>query len=135
MKRLLATAVLAVVLGGSSGCCLIDRLFHCRPPGGPWGPGTPCCSTFGPGCGGCNACCGAPGDFHGPMGAPTPAMGPMYSGYGSRPTGGIAKHGRGRNGDNALAASGPPTGAVAYPYYTNRGPRDFLARNPGNIGP
>jgi hypothetical protein len=43
----------------------------------------------------------------------------------------------------ALAASnygqtgpaGPPTGAVAYPYYTTRGPRDFLAKNPPSIGP
>jgi hypothetical protein len=30
---------------------------------------------------------------------------------------------------------GPLTGAVAYPYYTTRGPRDFLARNPSSIGP
>ena len=30
---------------------------------------------------------------------------------------------------------GPLTGAVAYPYYSLRGPRDFLARNPGSIGP
>lgn len=30
---------------------------------------------------------------------------------------------------------GPPTGAVAYPYYTTRGPRDFLATNPSSIGP
>ena len=26
-------------------------------------------------------------------------------------------------------------GVVAYPYYTTRGPRDFLAKNPRNIGP
>jgi hypothetical protein len=32
-------------------------------------------------------------------------------------------------------AAGPPTGGVTYPYYTNRGPRDFLARNPRSIGP
>ena len=32
-------------------------------------------------------------------------------------------------------AAGPPTGATTYPYYTNRGPRDFLARNPRSIGP
>ena len=31
--------------------------------------------------------------------------------------------------------SGPPTGQVAYPYYTTRGPRDFLMRNPPSIGP
>jgi len=30
---------------------------------------------------------------------------------------------------------GPPTGGVAYPYYTNRGPRDFLDPNPPSIGP
>jgi hypothetical protein len=30
---------------------------------------------------------------------------------------------------------GPQTGAVAYPYYNLRGPRDFLARNPASIGP
>ena len=30
---------------------------------------------------------------------------------------------------------GPPTGGVAYPYYTVRGPRDFLADNPPSIGP
>ncbi len=30
---------------------------------------------------------------------------------------------------------GPPTGAITYPYYTTRGPRDFLADNPPSIGP
>lgn len=30
---------------------------------------------------------------------------------------------------------GPPTGQVAYPYYTTRGPRDFLACKPQSIGP
>ena len=32
-------------------------------------------------------------------------------------------------------APGPQMGAVTYPYYTTRGPRDFLARNPMSIGP
>lgn len=31
--------------------------------------------------------------------------------------------------------SGPPTAAVTYPYYTTRGPRDFLLDNPPSIGP
>lgn len=39
---------------------------------------------------------------------------------------------RGR-GDEAQAQG--PGGVVAYPYYTIRGPRDFLARNPQSIGP
>ncbi len=30
---------------------------------------------------------------------------------------------------------GPPSGAVTYPYYTVRGPRDFLAAEPRPIGP
>ena len=30
---------------------------------------------------------------------------------------------------------GPPTGQVAYPYYTVRGPRDYLRDNPPSIGP
>jgi hypothetical protein len=35
----------------------------------------------------------------------------------------------------APADSGPATGAITYPYYTNRGPRDFLAKSPPSIGP
>ena len=41
-----------------------------------------------------------------------------------------------RNGaDDGAYAGGPPVGQVTYPYYTNRGPRDFLAENPRGIGP
>ncbi len=32
-------------------------------------------------------------------------------------------------------APSPPGGQVAYPYYTVRGPRDFLRNNPPSIGP
>jgi hypothetical protein len=32
-------------------------------------------------------------------------------------------------------AAGPATGTITYPYYTTRGPRDFLAKNPPSIGP
>ncbi len=42
----------------------------------------------------------------------------------------IPIHQRGMEGP-----SGPPTGTYAYPYYTTRGPRDFLVDNPGSIGP
>jgi hypothetical protein len=30
---------------------------------------------------------------------------------------------------------GSPTAAVAYPYYTVHGPRDFLDKNPESLGP
>ena len=32
-------------------------------------------------------------------------------------------------------ADGPPTPTVTYPYYTTRGPRDFLRDDPPSIGP
>jgi hypothetical protein len=32
-------------------------------------------------------------------------------------------------------AAGPATGAVTYPYYTIRGPRDYFLKNPQSIGP
>ena len=37
--------------------------------------------------------------------------------------------GDGGNGDAG------PAGTIAYPYYTTRGPRDFLAKDPPSIGP
>jgi hypothetical protein len=33
-----------------------------------------------------------------------------------------------------IGPPGPPTGTYAYPYYTLRGPRDFLADDPPSIG-
>jgi hypothetical protein len=33
-----------------------------------------------------------------------------------------------------LGPAGPPVGTVGYPYYTVRGPRDFLANDPPSIG-
>jgi hypothetical protein len=37
--------------------------------------------------------------------------------------------------EREAAAAGPATGAVTYPYYTLRGPRDFLARDYPRLGP
>jgi hypothetical protein len=34
-----------------------------------------------------------------------------------------------------VGPTGPPTAAVTYPYYTVRGPRDFLLNDPLTIGP
>lgn len=34
-----------------------------------------------------------------------------------------------------IGPAGPPTAAVTYPYYTTRGPRDFLLDQPQTIGP
>ncbi len=43
--------------------------------------------------------------------------------------------GRGCAGGPAAGQQGGPTGVVSYPYYTVRGPRDFLETNPQSIGP
>ena len=51
-------------------------------------------------------------------------------GNGPRGTPGVGHHQtREYNGPQ-----GPPTAQVAYPYYTTRGPRDFLVDNPPSIG-
>ncbi len=55
-----------------------------------------------------------------------------YSGCACQPQG----PGCSASGDhNYNFAPGPPVGQVAYPYYTVRGPRDFLQKNPAPIGP
>jgi hypothetical protein len=60
-------------------------------------------------------------------------------GNGSGANGGFLNAGPlGHNAGNALNSrpftAGPPTATVAYPYYTHRGPRDFLLDNPPSIG-
>ena len=71
------------------------------------GPLCPCC-----GHGYCCACCGPP--------APGAVCCPCC----------------GASGDhNYNVSPGPPTAQTAYPYYTLRGPRDFLLNNPPSIGP
>jgi hypothetical protein len=44
-------------------------------------------------------------------------------------------NGYGNGYDDGAMAGGPTTAQVTYPYYTTRGPRDFLAENPRGIGP
>jgi hypothetical protein len=142
MTRALGLALVAIVLGGASGCSIIDRLFllntdgpyghHARHGGCPDGAcadgacpdGT--CSDGACADGACQACEGGV--------CKTPHAG-RY--------GGLAKHHLSPAERAALEGSdygattpaGPPTGAVAYPYYTTRGPRDFLAKRPPSIGP
>ncbi len=53
---------------------------------------------------------------------------PRCGGLHHRACGGHCGHGTGQ-------PSGPPVGYITYPYYTLRGPRDFLQRTPSPIGP
>ena len=138
LHRSFGLALVAAVIGTSSGCSIIDRLFllntdgpyahqaraggHCRDGACEPGP----CEDGGCPTGGCRECQGN---------ACRPRHGGRY--------GGLAKHHLSPEEKAALAGSdygalgpaGPPTGGVAYPYYTTRGPRDFLAKNPPSIGP
>lgn len=141
----------AIALASSTGCCCLERLFC-------WG----CCGgscPYGGGCSGgtCSSCgysgggycpdCAAGGPAYGPNGyaggevyedgayqaeaAPGPrALARKHPGDGHP----FVRKRRNSGGEYEFAA-GPPSGGVTYPYYTNRAPRDFLARNPRSIGP
>jgi hypothetical protein len=144
LHRVFGLALVAAVIGTSSGCSIVDRLFllntdgpyahHAQHVGGRCRDGA-CQSgeceegTCPDGAcqdGACQECEG--GVCH-----------PRHAGR----YGGLAKHHLTPEERAALAGSnygasgpaGPPTGAVAYPYYTTRGPRDFLAKCPPSIGP
>ncbi|MCO8122358.1 hypothetical protein NHH03_11480 [Stieleria sp. TO1_6] len=81
--------------------------------------------------GGCNSCGGGcrKGCVAGPIGWQqgghdySSHLGPGFMGHNA----GAALNARPVN-------PGPPTGQVAYPYYTVRGPRDFLLNDPPSIG-
>jgi len=70
---------------------------------------------------------GMGGGLHG-MGAGLHGMGGGLHGAGN---GGMS-HAQYRSDDQV--GSGVPGPTVAYPYYTTRGPRDFLLDNPPSIG-
>lgn len=119
MRRALLATLAAVTLTISSGCGLCDHMFCWHKPyaGCGNGCGDGACANGGCSNGGCaNGGC---------------ADGNCGDGYAQN---GIHAVPRGVGGTN-LGAAGPPTGAVAYPYYTVRGPRDFLDPNPPSIGP
>jgi hypothetical protein len=121
MKRLVLATLIATLVGSSSGCCLFDRLFGCH-QGYPVGQRPQCCNN------GCNTGACNSGGCNKPGCAACANNGVYGQGPGSQLVGGAGKHA-------PVPNDGPSTGAVAYPYYTTRGPRDFLSANPGSIGP
>ena len=54
--------------------------------------------------------------------------------YSSHLQPGLLGHNAGQNLNSRPFTPGPPTAQVGYPYYTHRGPRDFLMANPPSIG-
>jgi hypothetical protein len=135
MKHVFFALAAATLLMTSTGCGICDQMF-CRKPGG--------------GCNGCDSGgCGGCGDGACANGGGCANCGNANGGYADG--GGCANSGGGQGclangcvphgplprgaGGTYVGPEGPPTGAVAYPYYTTRGPRDFLINNPPSIGP
>jgi hypothetical protein len=148
MKRFSGLLALVALVGMSSGCSIIDRLFllntdgpyahQARHGGGQCQDGA--CVDGACQSGQCEG--GQCGPSGCQPGCEDCAAGNCKQRHVGR-HGGLAKHHLSPEEKAALAASdygatgpaGPPSGAVAYPYYTTRGPRDFLAKNPPSIGP
>ncbi len=129
MKSAIFALSAVAIVAATSGCCCFERLFCCGYNGcGAYGHEGPCTSCGG---GGCSDCGIADGTVTGPSSAAYARNQKSY-----RPSGGhpLVRQRRNAGGEYEFAA-GPPTGGVTYPYYTNRGPRDYLAKNPRGIGP
>jgi len=133
MKRLMFALTAAALVAGSTGCCGWHPFGHGRC--NPWSAGGSGADCGSDDCGG-----GCATEYPGP--GYDGAYGPGPGGYGGPaavPDGGLA-HGAGCGcaGCGAAAAqgfaAGPPSAQVTYPYYTTRGPRDFLARQPRSPG-
>jgi hypothetical protein len=133
LRFLLMTLGSLALAGGGSGCC---GLGGCGPRGGAHGfgeSGVPCaegnCGPYAAG-----------GEFAaGHHGCTDPSCGDGFTegdfgpgdGQAEGLLGAIGRHFHG----SEPPAGGPPVGTVGYPYYTVRGPRDFLRDQPATIGP
>jgi hypothetical protein len=114
MKHALVALVAAIAMIGSTGCLGLHGKCGC-------GNGACSAGNGGSHFGGC-AKCGHGLGKHG---------GCAKCGHGLR------KHGDpndGYGGNPQMVNNGPASAAVSYPYYTTRGPRDFLINNPPSIG-
>jgi hypothetical protein len=82
---------------------------------------------------GCTVGCGDPCDPYGCSGACRGLVNGLAGGF-CGPGYGMCPNGQ-TYPEYPAFNQGPPVGQVAYPYYTTRGPRDFLRNNPPSIGP
>lgn len=142
MKRITMLAAAAFLLTGSVGC-QTNRCNTCGPNAGGGG----LLGKMGAGHahhGDCNVATGCRacklGWQHGGLdyseGLATHHPGHMFPGGQSAAYGGGRPGAIGHHAPPAgqYGPAGPPTAGVAYPYYTTRGPRDFLLDNPPSIG-
>ena len=147
MNRWLLLGTLVGLLGSTTGC------LHHQTRGGCKSCGTAACSTGacstgscstgncntcsrdgilgklrGESCG-CSSCTGRTGCVAGPLGWQQGGLD-----YSSHLQPGVLGHHAGQQMQNIPFTPGPPSAQVGYPYYTVRGPRDFLLDNPPTIG-
>ncbi|MBM4021768.1 MAG: hypothetical protein FJ284_05920, partial [Planctomycetes bacterium] len=141
--RILGLVATAALVATSSGCSIIDRLFLLNVDG-PYSQGHQHGATIYDGeVGDCRDCEEGCPDGRCQVGASKECPGGFCRAPHTGRYGGLAKHRLTAEERAALATSdygavtpaGPPTGGVAYPYYTTRGPRDFLAKKPPSTGP
>ncbi len=157
MNRWLLIGSLAGLLIGSTGCLHHNTRGGCN--SGACGGSACGCNSGSGGCnsGGCNS--GACGNGHGVLGAIGSKLGACGScgagcnggcrtgcvagplgwqqgglNYSSHLQPGLCGHNAAANLNSRPFTPGPPTAQTAYPYYTVRGPRDFLLDNPPTIG-
>ena len=144
MNRWLLIGSLAAMLVGTTGCLHHNVRSNC---GSCETCNTESCSTDAC-CSGCNDGCNAHsgmlghlGGVRGHNGCRTGCVaGPLgwqqgghnYSSHLQSPH--CLGHGAGHALESQPFVAGPPTAQTAYPYYTIRGPRDFLVDNPPSIG-
>ena len=132
MKRPMMAMALLAAASLSVGC---HSKMGAR-PGDPYGMSSSGCVDCGDVAGGCEggACQASP---------PVDAYGANanYEPNGGRAGVLAALHGRQHQGSQSHTGSepgpamGPASPTYGYPYYTTRGPRDFLNPNPPSIGP
>ena len=121
LQRLIAVTVVLVACTATIASFAGERARYVR--------GTGLSGLGNPACGRDNACCPV-------CGCVSCAGHPWYVAPRDPQHGlGWGGHGHKHAGYAGYIQPGPPTAAITYPYYTLRGPRDFLQRNLTPIGP
>lgn len=122
MKRFTFLAAALVMMIGATGCS-VNQCNSCGPKGGLLSKlRAPRCNSDG-----CNVA----------TGCRTCGIGWQHGGLDyseGLATGRPCYSQPGAQSPEVMGSAGPASAAVAYPYYTVRGPRDFLLNNPPTIG-
>jgi hypothetical protein len=136
MKRTLFSLLTVIVLVGLTGC-VVQRGRR------PWMCMSGSCAQAPETCQSCDGSCGATDGAVRGTSCETPCDTPYDTSEDSEPIcprkGHVCPLFHRRPAKEVVAPEpapeSPASAAITYPYYTVRGPRDFLAKNPPSIGP